>query len=597
MKGQNSLSATMSLGDIPTSLFAPDNSCNGSSNTLSIILPPGDNYTVTNVQVSYQMTATAPGFMADQRSQMTCINTGASESIISGIGNSAGTYSYPIRSTNIANNTYAGNTVLEFELNAWRSFNDGAGACNTTTNKVNNNTWTVTVFFSDEMKNPKVGVNKTLPSQVLDVKGKIRLSDDTSQPQSGTIRWTGLDFEGYNGVEWVSFTKSNASYGWGENVSIENLSSTSDITSENNQRLGERVSITAEYAVAGCPGYKTGGIKSGGVFGMKKFIYSWDPIPIVLPSDPEADSGFGASVALDQNILVVGCPRKTVGGLVNKGKVYVYQNTAGSWTILAELIRPEGAAEDRFGYQVKIIGNYIAVSAPNLASGATALSKVYIYKFQAGITTYLTTITAPDGALGDLFGYGLALTEQTLIIGAPNKTIGTSVSSGKVYIYKRSVDQFLPDGTFNGTAANSFFGFALSAQQKEFVVGLPYFDNSRGKVNHYKKYGNTWILESEIISYTKTAGQQFGSDVSLNENDLVIAAQPTSSASYRGKVFVYERQNEVWNFKTSLQPSDAGEDDFFGGSVGVYYGTIIVGASAKIIAGLQIGAYYLYINN
>ncbi len=41
----------------------------------------------------------------------------------------------------------------------------------------------------------------------LEVEGTIQIGEsENPTPEPGTIRWTGLDFEGWNGVTWVSFT-------------------------------------------------------------------------------------------------------------------------------------------------------------------------------------------------------------------------------------------------------------------------------------------------------------------------------------------------------------------------------------------------------
>ena len=39
------------------------------------------------------------------------------------------------------------------------------------------------------------------------VGGKIKIGDDAVSPSAGDIRWTGSDFEGYIGTQWLSFTK------------------------------------------------------------------------------------------------------------------------------------------------------------------------------------------------------------------------------------------------------------------------------------------------------------------------------------------------------------------------------------------------------
>ena len=62
-------------------------------------------------------------------------------------------------------------------------------------------------YFQDN-----VGIGTVSPQAKLDVAGnvnvagKIKVGDDSVSPTAGTIRWTGSDFEGYDGTQWVSFT-------------------------------------------------------------------------------------------------------------------------------------------------------------------------------------------------------------------------------------------------------------------------------------------------------------------------------------------------------------------------------------------------------
>ena len=48
------------------------------------------------------------------------------------------------------------------------------------------------------------------PTQSLDVSGKIKIGNDSTSPDAGTIRFTGSDFEGFNGTSWVSMTGGSA---------------------------------------------------------------------------------------------------------------------------------------------------------------------------------------------------------------------------------------------------------------------------------------------------------------------------------------------------------------------------------------------------
>ncbi|MDX1479906.1 MAG: hypothetical protein R3301_19485, partial [Saprospiraceae bacterium] len=186
LKAQDTLTAIYA-GEIPTYDLVYDNSCNGPATTLSVMLPAGDNFEVTNVHIAYTMTAATNGWMSDQRSKVRCVNSGVEESEQSGAGDTPGTMVYD-RNATIANGTYIGGTVLEFEMWALRTWGGVAG-CNTQHNKVDSGTWTITVFLGAEIPHPNVGIRTATPAQSLDVNGKIRLGDDATPPVAGTMRW------------------------------------------------------------------------------------------------------------------------------------------------------------------------------------------------------------------------------------------------------------------------------------------------------------------------------------------------------------------------------------------------------------------------
>lgn len=138
------VAATYTTGDLNTdfSTTTPTTaSATGCPGTLSINVPTG--YKIKSTAVSYTMTAQAGAWMAEQKTLLVCTNNGATETdVISGSGSSAGTLSYNRTDLTLANNL-TGN--VNFELRAWRTWGDQSTGCSSTYNKVDNNTWTVTV--------------------------------------------------------------------------------------------------------------------------------------------------------------------------------------------------------------------------------------------------------------------------------------------------------------------------------------------------------------------------------------------------------------------------------------------------------------------
>ena len=178
--GQNSIIATYGT-DIATnfSTFSFNYNCN--AGYLYLTLPAGQTYNVTSVAVTYSMTALNGGQQADQFSAITFQNTNFQEATEAQNNiTTAGTYVYN-RTINIANGNYNGGTVLIFALDARRSWNGGFFNCGTDVNRVNANSWTITVNYSNEVPYSFVGIGTATPSIAkLEVAGVANATSSTS---------------------------------------------------------------------------------------------------------------------------------------------------------------------------------------------------------------------------------------------------------------------------------------------------------------------------------------------------------------------------------------------------------------------------------
>ncbi|MDH6252089.1 hypothetical protein M2347_001816 [Chryseobacterium sp. H1D6B] len=135
------ISTTYTAGDINT-MYNTSVSTSSTTNcpgTLTVSVPAG--YKIKSTDVSYTMTTASNGWMAEQRSLLICSTNNTTEaSVTSGSGSNSGTYSYNRTGLTLAN-TLTGN--VNFELRAWRTY--GSSDCNPDYNRVDNNTFTVTV--------------------------------------------------------------------------------------------------------------------------------------------------------------------------------------------------------------------------------------------------------------------------------------------------------------------------------------------------------------------------------------------------------------------------------------------------------------------
>lgn len=154
-------------------------------------------------------------------------------------------------------------------------------------------------------------------------------------------------------------------------------------------------------------------------------------------SDGLAGDGFGSSVAIDGNTVVIGAP----GANGNQGAVYVFVEPANGWTNMmqtAKLTASNGVSGDQLGYSVSISNNTVVAGADSAASGAGA---AYVFVKPVGGWTSATQraeLTASDGAVSDFLGVSVAVSGSMVVAGAPNAThSGNNAGTGAGYVFVR----------------------------------------------------------------------------------------------------------------------------------------------------------------
>ena len=132
----------------------------------------------------------------------------------------------------------------------------------------------------------------------------------------------------------------------------------------------------------------------------------------LAPSDPANNNGFGDGLAVSGSTLVVGPGRgRTVRG--TGGAAYVFQAPAGGWsgtmTQSARLAPPSGTGIDELGGSVAVSGNTVAVGAPLETVGPNSgQGAVFVYNEPAagwsGVLAPAAELTASDGTGDNSFG-------------------------------------------------------------------------------------------------------------------------------------------------------------------------------------------------
>ena len=132
--------------------------------------------------------------------------------------------------------------------------------------------------------------------------------------------------------------------------------------------------------------------------------------------------GFGFSVALSGDTAVVGayfadneCP--------NSGSAYVFQRDqggAGNWGEVTKLLASDGAAFDQFGISVAVSGDDAVVGADLEDDKGASSGSAYVFQRDergANLWGQVTKLLASDGAADDRFGFSVAVSGDTAVVG------------------------------------------------------------------------------------------------------------------------------------------------------------------------------------
>lgn len=257
--------------------------------------------------------------------------------------------------------------------------------------------------------------------------------------------------------------------------------------------FGESVAICGNTVLIGATGDDEGGEDAGAMYVFLKEQSGWIQESKILPDDLAAGDHFGAAIAVDGNLAVVGA----YGKQNNRGAAYVFVHDGEEWNRQAILMADDGMDNDYFGSVVSINNGFIIAGAYGKNISGPNTGAAYIFQQTGQSWIQVARLSADAGASGDYFGGSVAIHQNIALVGAPG-TDQAGTDSGKAYVYQ--------------------------------------YD------------GNNWLLETEIVSSEAASGDYFGTAVSLNQDFLMIGATGvrTAGEAISGAVYAFYHNGKQW---------------------------------------------------
>lgn len=309
---------------------------------------------------------------------------------------------------------------------------------------------------------------------------------------------------------------------------------------------------------------------------------NWVP-GAILRGPQETALGFGASLALDDQTLVVGAP-DSLAQSTKSGEVYVYRRSSGGgWSLTQRLTPPTNQADDRFGWSVAIEGNTLVVGAPgeDTAPKKKDSGAIYIYERSgSGTWTLSSKELAPNAAARDSFGQAVAIDQGRIAAGAPGQ-LGVTLSgapsgtpqAGRVHLYRKSGNAWRNSSSafLQNPMPTERFGSSLAFDQGTLLVGAPGYDiidrNSanpqatavlnRGIAYVMRQVGSSWRKQMEFKPVDSRSETYFGSSLRSDAGRVIIGSRVRGSNPRAGRADLWSRtpNSTAWTYMAGLEPA------------------------------------------
>lgn len=362
-----------------------------------------------------------------------------------------------------------------------------------------------------------------------------------------------------NGMSDESATDAGAAYvfvrdaaGWSQQAYLK----ASD--TERIDGFGTAVAIAGDTVVVGAPIKES---ERGAAYVFVRSGSNWTQQASLRADHRDITDNFGEVLAISGDTIVVGAPGEdgSVGGvdgahdnaLDGAGAAYVFVRNGTTWSQQAYL-KPQSPGEgNAFGSAVAVAGDWVAVGSPFDSRQGTFAGAVHMFHRNQAMWTELDDLTAGNAGEFDEFGETLAMTENTLVVGAP-----------------------LEDG--NATTVNGADNDSASSAGAAYVFVLA---------------GDSWRQQAYLKAHNAGGDDRFGASLAIQGDSIVVGATREDGAATvvdgsdaaflenAGAAYLFVRNGTNWTQQAYLKANNTDSGDAFGRSVGVAGNLVIVGAS------------------
>ncbi len=252
--------------------------------------------------------------------------------------------------------------------------------------------------------------------------------------------------------------------------------------------FGYSVAISGDDIVVGANYADVGTFVDAGaayVFRWQDPTVKWIEEGQLIDSNAWHGDQAGRSVGIDGSTAVVASTLSDTGGWLDAGSVSVFTRNGSTWSETAELTITNNYTYNDFGTAVAISGDRIVATAQGENYGTTigAVGYCYIFERTGGAWGQTARLANPNLAPFSYFGKSVAIRGDLVVVGHPDNDTSSAIDSGAAWLFRWGKKTgWVPDGELIASdgAAGDRFGASVALSDDTIVCGAPKNDTASG---------------------------------------------------------------------------------------------------------------------
>jgi len=189
---------------------------------------------------------------------------------------------------------------------------------------------------------------------------------------------------------------------------------------------------------------------TGAVYMFTRSGTVWSQQQKLIASDGPDVGNLGICLTLVGDTLAAGANTTDHTAMVNAGAVYVFERSGASWSEVQRLTASDAREEVGFGSSLAVAGDTLLVGAGNDdLYGIENAGSAYLFDRTGGVWTEQQKLVTGEPEQGARLGFTVAVTPEVALVTAPFAEVDVATDAGAVCSYDHA-GQLFADGFANG---------------------------------------------------------------------------------------------------------------------------------------------------